>query len=213
MKKVILSIIIAAAAFNVNAQSEKYTKAMAATIVKLDSARTADDFMAVSAGFERIANAEKNQWLPFYYSAYTQVIYGLVKQETDAYDNIGDKATALLDKADSLQKDNSEISCIKSLVATLHMLVNPYQRYMEYGAVANQSLEDAKKQDPANPRPYFLQAQNLKNTPEQFGGGCKTAKPIAEQAIQLYDAFKPASEISPKWGRKQTQEIVDACNK
>jgi hypothetical protein len=213
MKKIVLSITLAALAFTVNAQSEKYVKAMTANIAKIDSAKTADDFLSISAGFERIANAEKNQWLPYYYAAYTQVMHGFVKQETNAYDNIADKATALLDKADSLQKDNSEISCIKSLVATLHMLVNPYQRYMEYGAVVNQSLEDAKSQDPTNPRPFFLQAQNLKNTPEQFGGGCATAKPLAEQALKLYDAFKPASEIAPNWGRKRTQECVDACSK
>ncbi|MEP6676700.1 MAG: hypothetical protein ABJA78_16185 [Ferruginibacter sp.] len=211
MKKIFFSFVMIIAAFSSSAQSEKFTKAMLANITKLDSAKTADEYLSVAAGFERIANAEKNQWLAYYYAAYGQALYGFVKQNTESYDNIADKAAALLNSADSLQKDNSEISCVKSMIATLHLLVNPYQRYMEYGPISTQALDLAKKQDPTNPRPYYLTGQTLKNTPEQFGGGCKTAKPVLEQAIQLYDAFKPVSEIYPHWGRKTTEDNLAAC--
>lgn len=213
MKKLMLALFALSFMFAANAQSEKYIKAMSANISKIDSAKTPDDFLSLSASFERIANAEKNQWLAYYYASYMQVIHGLMKQDAAAYDNIADKANALLNKADSLQKDNSEISCIKNLIATLHMLVNPYQRYQEYGPQAAEALDNAKKQDPANPRPYYLEAQSLKNTPAQFGGGCGTAKPVAEQAMKLYEAFKPASEIHPNWGKRQTQECIDSCSK
>ena len=211
MKKIIFSVAIVLAAFVTNAQSEKYNKAMLANINRLDSAKNADDFLSVAAGFERIAYAEKNQWLAYYYAAYGQVIYGFVKQQTDDYDNIADKATLLLNKADSLQPNNSEISAVRNMVATLHMLVNPYQRYMEFGPIATQALDLAKKQDPTNPRPYYLEGQGLKNTPEQFGGGCKNAKPILEKSIQLYDAFKPASPLSPVWGRSRAQDLLTSC--
>lgn len=211
MKKLLLSIVIIATSLSIHAQSEKFYKAMTANLVKMDSAKTADDFLSIAASFERIANAEKNQWLAFYYAAHTQVLYGFVKGDAEAYDNIADKAAELLSKADSLQKDNSEISCVRSQIATLHLLTNPYQRYMEYGPLTGQAIEAAMKQDPTNPRPYFLQGQALKNTPEQFGGGCGTAKPILEKAIELYKAFKPASELHPTWGRKQTQDVLDGC--
>ena len=211
MKKIMISFALLIAVLAVNAQSEKYTKAMLSNIAKLDSAKTADDFLSVSASFERIGNAEKNQWLPFYYAAYSQVIFGFVKASADAYDNIAEKATILLNSADSLQKDNCEISCVKNMIATLHMLVNPYQRYMEYGPLATQALDLAKKQDPTNPRPYHLEGQSLKNTPEQFGGGCKTAKPVLEKAIKLFDAFKPASELHPTWGRARTEQLLADC--
>ncbi len=211
MKKLLLSIAIIAFAFSANAQSEKFTKAMQANLTKLDSAKAADDFLAVSSSFERIANAEKNQWLAYYYAAQTQVIYGFIKADAEAYDNIADKAAELLSKADSLQKDNSEISAVRSQIATLHLLTNPYQRYMEYGPISNQAIEAAMKQDPTNPRPYYLQGQVLKNTPEQFGGGCSVAKPILEKAMKLYNEFKPASELHPTWGKKQTQDLLDSC--
>jgi hypothetical protein len=211
MKKIILSLVIIAAAFSATAQSEKYQKAMAANLAKMETAKSAMDFQTLSAGFERIANAEKDQWLAYYYAAQMQILNGFMQKETAGNDVIADKAEALMNKADSLQKGNSEISCQRSMIATLRMLVNPMQRYMQFAQQINGSMEMAKKQDPSNPRPYYLQGQNLKNTPEQFGGGCKTAKPLLEQAMKLYEAFKPASPLHPNWGKQQTEELLAGC--
>jgi hypothetical protein len=211
MKKIIVSIVCAAAVFTATAQSEKFQKAMAANLAKLDSAKDAAGFQALSANFERIANAEKNQWLAYYYAAQTQILYGFMQKEVTGNDAIADKAEALINKADSLEKNNSEISCLRSMTGTLRMLVNPMQRYMQFAQQINGSMEMAKKQDPANPRPYYLQGQNLKNTPEQFGGGCKTAKPVLEKAAALYATFKPASALHPGWGKMQTEELLAGC--
>jgi hypothetical protein len=97
------------------------------------------------------------------------------------------------------------------MIATLRMLVNPQQRWQQYGAVIQQELDNAKKQDPTNPRPYYLQGQNLRNTPEQFGGGCTTAKPILEEALKKYETFKPASGISPHWGKDRVEQTLTGC--
>ena len=68
-----------------------------------------------------------------------------------------------------------------------------------------------KNADAANPRPYMLQANNLKNTPPQYGGGCKTAKALAEKAVALYAIFKSKSELHPNWGKESAEAIVAAC--
>jgi predicted Zn-dependent protease len=193
------------------AQSEKFTKAMTSNISLFDSAKTADDMLSVSAAFERIGDAEKNQWLPYYYASLSQVIYSFMKNDMSNNDTYAAKAEQLLLKADALQPNNSEISCVKSMIATLRMLVNPQQRWQQYGPVSQQELDNAKKQDPTNPRPYYLLGQNLRNTPEQFGGGCKTAKPLLEEAIKKFDAFKPASELAPNWGKSRTEQVLAGC--
>jgi pentose-5-phosphate-3-epimerase len=41
------------------------------------------------------------------------------------------------------------------MIASCHMMVNPMQRWQEYGAESSQNLEIAMEQDPNNPRPYF----------------------------------------------------------
>lgn len=212
MKKVILSTAFLISSIVLLAQSEKYITAMKNNIAAIDSSfKNPADLIALANNFERIAIAEKNQWIPYYYAAFCQVNYGFMDQDKSKSDAIADKATALLNKADSLQPNNSEISCIKSMIATCHMMVNPMQRYMQYGQESSSQLENAKQQDPSNPRPYFLIGQNLKYTPEQFGGGCKTASEQLQTAMQKYAEFKTASALAPDWGMQRTKKLLQEC--
>ncbi|HNA01772.1 MAG TPA: hypothetical protein PLN49_12950, partial [Ferruginibacter sp.] len=204
MKKIILAVAFLSAAAAVSAQSERYMAAMKSNIAAIDTSfRNPANLLSLANNFERIANAEKNQWLPYYYAALCQVNYAYMEQDKSKIDAIADKATLLIDKADSLSPDNSEISCVKSMIASSHMMVNPMQRYMEYGAEINLHLDAAMKQDPNNPRPEYLKGQGLKYTPEQFGGGCATAKPVLQASLDKYKVFKPASELHPNWGKQR----------
>jgi hypothetical protein len=211
MKKVLFAVISLAIATHGFSQSEKFVKAMTSNIALMDSAKTADDMLAASAAFERIGDTEKNQWLPYYYASLSQVTYAFMKNDMSNNDAVAGKAEELLTKADALQPNNSEISCVKAMIATLRMLVNPQQRWQQYGSVIQQEIEKSKSQDPSNPRPYYIQGNNLRNTPEQFGGGCSTAKPLLEQAMNKYETFKPASTISPSWGKKRTEQLLASC--
>ena len=212
MKKVILLSIISIISFATMAQSEKYVAAMKKNIALLDSSfAKPDNFIGLANTFERIGSSEKNQWLPYYYAAYCRVNYAYMQKDPSGNDEIAGKATALINTSDSLQPNNSEISCLKSMIASVQMLVNPQQRYMQYGAVSQKEMQKAMQQDPTNPRPYMLKGQSLKYTPEQFGGGCKTALPQLEIAAEKFAAFKPASEIYPFWGKAFTESMVKEC--
>ena len=212
MKKVFLSAIVLFATVAVFAQSEKFTAAMKKNLTALDTSfKNPADLLTVANNFERVANAEKNQWLPYYYAALCQVNYGFMEQNKEKIDGYADKATTLISKADSLSPNNSEISCVKSMIASCHMMVDPMQRWQEYGQESSSNMEAAMQQDPANPRPYYLKGQSLKYTPEQFGGGCKTAKPQLQIALDKYAVFKPSSEISPNWGKERVEMLIKEC--
>ncbi|MES2848883.1 MAG: hypothetical protein V4685_07485 [Bacteroidota bacterium] len=194
------------------AQSEKFVAAMKKNIAELDSGfKNPSYLLTVANNFERVANAEKTQWLPFYYAAFCQVNSGFMEQDKTKVDAIADKATELIKKADSLNPNNSEISCIKSMIASCHMMVDPMSRWQEYGGESNSNMQAAMTQDPTNPRPYYLKGQGLKYTPKQFGGGCETAKPVLQTALDKYATFTAASDIHPNWGKEITQKIFDEC--
>lgn len=211
MKNFILATLILFMAAGSFAQSEKFTNAMLSNLQKFDSVKTADDVLALSAAFERIAEAEKNQWLPYYYAGLSQVTYAFMKNDLANGDVYADKAEKLALKADELEANNSEISCLKSMIASLRLMVNPQQRWQQYGPVSQQELDKAKAQDSTNPRPYYLQGQGLRFTPEQFGGGCNAAKPLFEQALKKFETFKPASNMHPNWGKSRTEELMAGC--
>ena len=212
MKKFMLIIAVIFTTANVFAQSDRYIAAMKNNIAAIDTSfRNPANLLSLANNFERIATAEKNQWLAYYYAALCQVNYTYMEQDKSKIDAIADKATALIDKADSLQPKNSEISCLKSMIASSHMMVNPMQRYMEYGAEITAHLEDAIQQDPTNPRPEYLKGQGLKYTPEQFGGGCTAAKPILQSSLDKFNTFKPASDIHPNWGKQRVEKLLSEC--
>ena len=213
MKKLFISVIVLLTTISLTAQNEKFTAAMKKNLAAMDSSfNNPPELLNVSNNFERIANAEKNQWLPYYYAAFCQVNYGFIQQDKTKMDVYADKAAELLAKADSLSPNNSEISCIKSLVASCHMMVDPMQRWQQYGQESTSNMEAAMQQDATNPRPYYLKGQSLKYTPEQFGGGCKTAKPELQTALDKYATFKPASDISPNWGKERVEALIKDCN-
>ena len=67
------------------------------------------------------------------------------------------------------------------------------------------------KQDLSNPRPYFLTGQTLKYTPEQFGGGCSTATPLLQAALDKFSAFKPVTILAPNWGMQRVMQLLLEC--
>lgn len=212
MKKLLIASFLLSLSVLSFGQSDKYVAAMKKNIAAIDTSfKNPVDLLTLANNFERIASSEKNQWLAYYYAAFCQVNYGFMQQDKDKVDAIADKATDMINKADSLMPNNSEISCIKSMIASCHMMVNPMQRWQEYGAESSSNMEAAMKQDPTNPRPYYLKGQGLKYTPEQFGGGCATAKPELQTALDKYATFKPAGELSPTWGKAQVEMLLKDC--
>ncbi|MBD0284107.1 MAG: hypothetical protein M3342_09540 [Bacteroidota bacterium] len=217
MKKVLLSIILFSFTVAAFSQSDKYVKAMEARVAALDTTRSVQGLTDLTNAFERIATAEKTQWLPYYYAALATVNSGYFMMDpqkmmsggmADKLDPVADKAEALLNAAEALSKDNSEIYVVRKMIATLRMSADPMKRYMQYGPQAQQALEKAKQLNPENPRVYLLEGQDKLYTPEQFGGSKTEAKRLFEEAVKKYDAFKPESTIAPNWGRGTTQYFM-----
>jgi hypothetical protein len=213
MKKLIFAALLFTSAI-AHAQSDKYIKAMEPKVVAVDTTRSVDGLKDLANSFERIGDAEKTQWLPYYYAALAHVNSGLFMSAGQMggmaaqLDPIADKAESLIVKAEALSKDNSEIWTVKKMIATLRMMGDPMTRYMQYGPQAQQALETARKLNPSNPRVDLLEGQDKFYTPEQFGGSKTAAKALFEQALKKYDAAKPASTIEPSWGRGTTQYFL-----
>jgi|SRR5688572_29893118 len=208
MKKTILILTaLLAANFTFAQMSEKFVKAMEAKVPAVDTTLQVAGLTDLANSFERIGDAEKNQWLPYYYAALCNVNAGLMMNggnimagNADKTDPLADKAETLLKKAEELSKNNSEIFVVKKLIATLRLMGDPMNRYMTYGPEAAEALEKAKSLNPENPRVYLLEAQDKFFTPEQFGGSKPEAKVLFETAVKKYETFKAESGIHPYWG-------------
>ena len=188
----------------------KYEAAMARGLEQFKSAKSAEDMTAASAFFERVAEAEKDKWLPYYYAAYTNYVTAWMNQKLDK-DKVAGKSNDLITKAEALEPNNSELFCLRQMTATLQMLVDPMSRWQSYGTEASNAVEKAIKADPNNPRSYYLKGQNLMGTPEAYGGGKAVAKKLFEKSVELYKTFQPASPFHPNWGKEETEKLLAAC--
>ncbi len=199
------------ASFVTGQMPDKFVKAMEPKIAAVDTTSTVQGLTDLANAFERIAEAEKNQWLAYYYAAYCNASAGIMAgaggdmmaAKADKTDPFADKAEKQIKKAEDLAKNNSEIFIVKKMIATLRMLGDPMSRYMTYGPEAQAMLDEAKKLNPENPRVYVLEGQDKFYTPEQFGGSKEEAKLLFEKAQKLYETFKPETSIHPNWGKNQ----------
>jgi hypothetical protein len=207
MKKlfVVLSIFLLG-----NANAQKFEAAMEKGMMQFKEAKSTEEMLATSAFFERIAEAEKDKWLPYYYAAQTQILAAWMNPKSDK-DKVAEKANSLILKAELISANNSEIYCLKQMTAVLQLTVDAMSRWQTYGAIASEAIAKAKEADSSNPRPYVLEGQYLMNVPEAFGGGKAVAKKILEKSLILLENFKPASPLHPNWGKEQATTALAAC--
>ncbi|MBY0482667.1 MAG: DUF5331 domain-containing protein, partial [Chitinophagaceae bacterium] len=99
----------------VSAQS-KYEAGMGKGLEQMKAAKSAEDMAASSAFFERIADAEKDKWLPYYYAAYSNYLTGWMNPKADK-DAVSEKSKDLITKAEVLEKNNAELYVLRQMVA------------------------------------------------------------------------------------------------
>ena len=215
MKSFIPFLFVIITGFQANAQSAKYNAAMESKVAAMDTTRSYEGWQELGNGFERIAEAEKTQWLPYYYSAVSNVMMGYMLNNgtpgsgnSTQTDQIADKAESMINKAEAVEKENSEIYCVKKMIATLRMMADPMTRFQTYGPMAAEALSKAKSIDPKNPRVYMLEGQDKFYTPEQFGGSKTEAKALFEESVRLFETNKPKSSIDPRWGLGQVKYFL-----
>jgi len=193
--------------------SKKYNAAMLKQIHMVDTAKAVTSFISAANTFERIASAEKNEWLPAYYAAYSYLNAAMGTKDIDKIDIYCDKAESLLAEAGEKEgAEESEILCLIALAYTARIRVDMFGRGLEYVTISEKLLNEATEADPTNPRSYSLRARNVMGRPKQFGGGLKAGLPLLQLANEKFEA-KPHQEGSllPDWGRKRTVEILSVA--
>lgn len=210
MKKLIFAVIITASTTFGFAQT-KYESAMTEKISKIEQHLKTDDFQTLSNDFTRIGNAEKTQWLPYYYAAFAQIQKGRIlmrEQKMSELDAVAAEAQKSLDKAMELSKDNAELYILQKMIHSLKMMVNPMERYMTEGSLAAENLAKAEKLDAENPRITLLKAEDTYFTPEQFGGSKTKGLELFQKALEQFKVYKTASTLHPNWGKAEAEYFL-----
>lgn len=220
MKKIIAPVILLVAAYSLaSAQSSvsntavsTFESAMLENIARMDTASSPSALISIANNFERIGQVESTKWEPFYYASYCYIATAFTTPDKNKIDVLADKAESLIQKAQAIEKNNSEITTLFAMINSCRIMVDPVSRFQTKGPEVHELIRKATRENQHNPRIYLLQARMQLGTPEAFGGGKSLAKQSAETAIEEFASFRPEKNISPNWGEAQAKSLLAKIN-
>lgn len=166
-----------------------------------------------SALFERIASAEKKNWLPYYYVSLINTTQAFRTKDKEKIVALLSKAQTAQDAAMDLSQNNPELLVTQALIHTAWIVYDPMTNGMKLSGKINELYTKALVLAPDNPRVVFSKAEFDIGSASYFGQDTKPMCAQVERAVTLFATFKPESMYHPSWGLDRALETLKQCNK
>jgi hypothetical protein len=164
-----------------------------------------------SALMERIAAAEKSNWLPNYYVALINTTEAFNPANKEKVPAMIIKAQDAIDNATLISPNNDEIMVVQAMLYTVILIQDPMTNGVKYTGLVMEQYGKALAINPNNPRAVFSKAEFEIGGAKYWGTDTKPMCAQIEKSIQLFANFKPETPFSPKWGLDRAQEALKGC--
>jgi GNAT superfamily N-acetyltransferase len=196
----------------VYAGNPKYEKAMKEALGQLQQCKNIEDFNLSANTFYRIANAEKSEWLPSYYYAYSYVIMSFIENEDRVKkDEYLDVAASTIDLLLKTHPEESELYALQGFMYTARLVVDPATRGQKYTQLSGQAIGQALAINKTNPRALYIQLSNETGMARFFGNDIA---PYCERISQLqenWEAYNDSPQFYPIWGKREVEGLAKDC--
>jgi len=163
--------------------------------------------------FERIASAEKNNWLPNYYVALVNTTSSFKTRDKETVSALLNKAQSALDIEFAKDPNNAELLVMQAMIDTGWVVYDPMTNGMKLSGKIIETYSKAIAIAPENPRAVFGKAEYEIGGAKYFGTDIKPMCAEIDRSIDLFAKFKPATAFSPKWGLDRAIEAQKECKK
>lgn len=162
--------------------------------------------------FERIAEAEKENWLPDYYIALINTI--------EAFKNSNDKvkmksfidaAQKAQDKVNEIALENPEVLVLQAMIHTASIVYDPMLNGQKLSGDVMYIYNKAYKLAPDNPRVVSQKASFEMGMAAYFGQNTKPMCTELEKSLELFANFKPETPFHPSWGIESVERELAKC--
>lgn len=207
MKKqviLVLTVIISALSFG----QSNYEKGMQ----KAFELWANDSAQAVNI-FERIAQAEKDNWLPYYYAAQINIVNSFGETDVKKLTLQLNKAQDYLNEATAISKDNPELMVLQAMLYTAWVAYDGATYGSQLSGKIVALYTKAKMIAPENPRVVYCNAEWNMGKAQYFGEDTQAYCKDIEHALELFTKFKPKSAFYPSWGENRAKQLFETCNK
>ncbi len=212
MKTLISTILAFAISFTTFAGGKAYEQAMGKAISEMYAAQDLAAFDNAANKFTRIGDAEKDQWLPYYYASLSYVFKGFRINDLQQKDAVLDLAMKSIDKAATLAPNNVEIIAMHGFINMIKIGVDPGTRGQSLSPGIYADFTKAIQLDPKNPRATLFMAQMQYGTAQFFGSGLEDACQMVETSIVLFDSGENKDALMPAWGKESALQYREMCS-
>ncbi|MEN1785165.1 MAG: hypothetical protein AAGF77_08505 [Bacteroidota bacterium] len=170
-----------------------------------------DKIIEASNLFERIAMAEDDNWIPYYYVAQVNTTSSFgVKDEALLTQRL-EKAKEALDISKRLSPDNPELIVQEAMINTAWLAYDAATYGMTLSAKNSQLYAMAMKLAPDNPRVVYSKANWDMGSARYFGKDTTPYCKDVEKALELFATFTNDTPFYPNWGEERAKRTLEEC--
>ncbi len=167
--------------------------------------------MEAVALFERIAQAEKDNWLPSYHAANVLILSSFGNEDKDKVNEILEKAKTIIAEAHDRSPDNSEIYTLEGLLYTGYVAMDPATFGMTYSGKIMGLHQKAIELDKTNPRAQLNAIEYEIGGARFFKTDLKIFCDRLEAAKPLFEKQKQETPFHPSYGIQRIPDIKKQC--
>ena len=167
--------------------------------------------MEASNLFERIATAEPDNWLPYYYVSQVNTFASFGEKDLQKLSVKLEKAKEFLDVAKAISPDNPELLIQEALINTAWISFDGATYGMTLAQKNVQLYNRAMELAPNNPRVILSKAEWDMGTARYFGKDTAPYCKDVEKALELFATFNSEIPYYPSWGKERAQQVLEAC--
>ncbi len=164
--------------------------------------------------FERIGQAESDEWLPAFYVAQINTVYSFGETDEAKLTAQLNKARDFLNDAKAISKDNPDILVLEAQWYTAWIAFDGQQYGMQYSPKVVELYQKALAIAPDNPMVILGKAEWDIGSAQFFGTSVEPYCKDIQRAAELFTTFKPESEFHPSFGAERAQQLIETtCSK
>ncbi|GLU44317.1 M48 family metallopeptidase [Allomuricauda sp. NBRC 101325] len=168
-------------------------------------------FVDASNLFERIATAEPDNWLPYYYVSQINTVISFGEKDEEKLSKQLAKAKEFIDVAHAISPNNPEILIQEALINTAWIAFDGATYGMTMSMKNTQLYQKALELAPDNPRVIFSKAEWDMGSARYFGKDTAPYCKDVEKALELFATFKSDTPFYPSWGKERAEQVLASC--
>lgn len=164
-----------------------------------------------AALFERISQAEVENWLPPYYAANVLIVRSFGNENKSLVNEMLEKAKIHIDEANKRSPNNSEITTMEGLLYTAYVAMEPETYGMQYSPRIMQLHSMAIAQDSLNPRAHLNYVEYEMGSARFFKQDLLPFCDKLEAVRPMFEAQKSDVPFFPSFGVTRIDEVKKQC--